>query len=308
MKAFVTDCGGSVRQLPTLLQWNIKRTDGDPCDSFSVQFPLSGGWEPILQRAVGFRGEWNGKTVFTGVVDDFELSLSHRGLLAELTGRGMAALLLDNQVRAAEYAGAQLQDILNRYVKPYGISGIQAETMPTVPRFVVETGYTCWQVLAGFCRHSAGIYPRFDENGTLILRKNSIGTARRFETGGCLSAQLIRDRYGAAAKQILVNTRTGEQHTAENSEFIRIGGKTVHVAGIAGNKIRAAWRNAEQRVEDSWRDSSILKLTVPECFAAAPGDRAEVRLPELGINGIFTVREAESLCDSTGRTCTVSLR
>ena len=34
----------------------------------------------------------------------------------------LAALLLDNQVRAAEYLSAQLADILKSYVLPYGVT------------------------------------------------------------------------------------------------------------------------------------------------------------------------------------------
>ena len=38
MIGMVTSCTGKQTLLPALLQWNIKRTDGEPCDSFSVQF------------------------------------------------------------------------------------------------------------------------------------------------------------------------------------------------------------------------------------------------------------------------------
>ena len=179
MTGYVTMCDGRRSALPALLQWDIKLTDGDPCDGFSVCFPYERALAQTLRGAVFFTAEEDGATVFTGVVDDYEITLDAKGLLAEMTGRGMAARLLDNQVRAAEYLSAQLADILKSYVLPYGVTKLRAVQMPAVERFVVETGYSCWQVLAGFCRHSADIFPRFLPDGTLVLEPETPGKTVR---------------------------------------------------------------------------------------------------------------------------------
>ena len=183
MTGYVTMCDGRRSALPALLQWDIKLTDGDPCDGFSVCFPYERALAQTLRGAVFFTAEEDGATVFTGVVDDYEITLDAKGLLAEMTGRGMAARLLDNQVRAAEYLSAQLADILKSYVLSYGVTKLRTVQMPAVERFVVETGYSCWQVLAGFCRHSADIFPRFLPDGTLVLvprrRERPCGCGRR---------------------------------------------------------------------------------------------------------------------------------
>ena len=170
MIGMVTSCTGEQTLLPALLQWNIKRTDGEPCDSFSVQFLCGKTTKELLEQATEFRATEKGRVVFTGIVDDFELRLGKEGAIAELTGRGMAARLMDMQTPAAEYVSAQLEDILNAYVRPCGITKIQADEMPPVRNFVVQTGATCYQALAGFCRHSAEIFPRFLADGTLVLR------------------------------------------------------------------------------------------------------------------------------------------
>ena len=112
MIGVVTSCKGKVTQLPALLQWSVKRTDFEPCDSFSVQFLCRKTTRKLLEEATEFRGYEAGKLVFTGVIDDFELRLGKEGALAEITGRGMAARLMDMQTPAAEYVSAQLEDIL----------------------------------------------------------------------------------------------------------------------------------------------------------------------------------------------------
>ena len=82
--------------------------------------------------------------------------------------------------------------------------------MPPVAQFVVQTGATCYQALAGFCRHSADIFPRFLADGTLVLRKNALG--KQVWLGDeILQAQYVRNRYGVAAKQRLDDARRDEK-------------------------------------------------------------------------------------------------
>ena len=132
MTGYVRTCDGRRLTLPALLQWSVRLTDGDPCDSFSVRFLYEAELSEALRKAVLFEAEELGRTAFTGVVDDYEIRMDKKGLLLEMTGRGLAALLLDNQVRAAEYVRAQLEDILSTYVRPYGIVNIRAAAMPPV--------------------------------------------------------------------------------------------------------------------------------------------------------------------------------
>ena len=144
MIGIVTDYAGKRTALPALLQWSVKRTDGEPCDSFSVQFACGKKTASQLEGGTEFQAVEAGKVVFTGIVDDFELRLGRDGALAEITGRGMAGRLMDMQVPAAEYVTAQLEDILNAYVRPCGITKIEAVEMPPVQQFVVQTGTTCY--------------------------------------------------------------------------------------------------------------------------------------------------------------------
>ena len=46
MTGYVTMCDGRRSALPALLQWDIKLTDGDPCDGFSVCFPYERALAP----------------------------------------------------------------------------------------------------------------------------------------------------------------------------------------------------------------------------------------------------------------------
>ena len=307
MTGVVISSTGAQTQLPALLQWSVKRTDGEPCDSFSVQFACGKKTKAVLEQAAEFRAYEKGKLVFTGIVDDFELRLGKDGALAELTGRGMAARLMDMQTPAAEFVSAQLEDILNAYVRSCGITKIEADAMGTVANFVVQTGATCYQALAGFCRHSAEIYPRFLADGTLVLKKEAPGKEILL-SGGILRAQYVRNRYGVAAKQVLINTRDGSTQEALYAAFQAVGGARVQYAGRTGDKIRATFRTARQRLDDTKRDEKLFYVTCAGSFLAEPLDRVRIAVPALGVSGTFTVQEVQSVCDETGLTCTLILR
>ena len=307
MIGVVTSCTGEVAQLPALLQWSVKRTDFEPCDSFSVQFLCRKTTRKLLEQATEFRGYEAGKIVFTGVIDDFELRLGKEGALAEITGRGMAARLMDMQTPAAEYVSAQLEDILGNYVRSCGITKIEADTMPAVSNFVVQTGATCYQALCGFCRHSAEIFPRFLADGTLVLKRQTPGRQLAL-SNALLQAQYVRNRYGVAAKQVLINTRDGSCEQAQYEAFAALGGTRVQYAGRTGDKIRAGFRTAQQRLDDTKRDERLLYVTYVGSFLAEPLDRVQVPIGALGIQETLTVQEVQSVCDETGATCTLLLR
>ena len=272
-------------------------------------FAFEAAWLPVLKQAVGFTAEDGGRTVFTGLVDDFAVKLDRRGALAEVSGRSMAAALMDNQVRAAEFVSAQLADILRLYVKPYGITRIDAAPMGQVANFAVETGYTCWQVLTGFCRHSADIFPRFAPDGTLVLRKNTNPRRVVIEPEQVRACSYVQNRYGAAARQVMVNTRTGQQQVAENAELRRLGIQCTHVSGMTGGgKLRATWRTAAQRLADSARELRQATVQLTGMADVSPGDAAELRLPGLGAAEELSVAAVVHCGGETGVFTTLELR
>lgn len=308
MTGYVETAGGGRQVLPPLLQWSVKHTDGDPCDSFSLKCCLEEGVPELLKTAKSFQAVQGGRRVFTGVVDDYELSIDERGKLVEVTGRGLAAVLLDNQVPAAEYQWAQIQDILNTYVRPYGIREMDLGPFAPVRQFVVETGYTCWQVLAGFCRHSAEVYPRFTPEGKLVLRQKTAGQTRHIHQAECIQIRKMESRYGRLSRQVLINTRNGSIQEAADGEFQAAGGQRESYKGMTGDKIRALWRNARQRLEDAKRDKLLVEVTVPGVFAAWPLDRVELDCDALDLTGSYLVQCAESMSDETGERCVLTLR
>ena len=95
---------------------------------------------------------------------------------------------------------------------------------------------------------------------------------------------------------------------ARYEAFEALGGTSVRYAGRTGDKIRASFRTAKQRLDDAKRDERLLYVTYPGSFLAEPLDKVTVLADALGIRGTFTVQEAQSVCDEMGTTCTLILR
>lgn len=308
MTGTVTGYDGATWALPPLLAWEIVRTDGAPCGSFRVQFAAVRGMAETLRRGMRISAFENSAAVFCGVVDEAEITLDGRGLTAELTGRDLSALLLDNETRAAEFQSVQLRDILARYVTPQGIDRVDADALPPVDGFSVGTGESCWRVLEGFCRHAAGVQPRFLADGTLRLRRKSGGRLLQLDTNKALELRFTARRYGVISRQTVVDLSRKTVQMVPNVSFLAQKGQCEKVVTQSGWSMQSSWRSAQQRIDDSQREAAMLNLALPGSFLAEPGDCLSINDRRLGLAGTFTVTSAVSRLDGGGLTTELTAR
>ena len=140
MTAYVTDVNQVNWTLPRLLACRLDYTAGTPCDSFWMRCVWDENNTTRPENWVSFTAEHEGRRVFTGVVDECEVSITNGGRLLEVSGRGMAALLLDNEALGQDYQTATQMDIIRDHVHPYGIAVVPGASLPAVSRFSVATG------------------------------------------------------------------------------------------------------------------------------------------------------------------------
>lgn len=160
---------GKAYTLPNPVAWRLDYGLGSPCDSFWVKTLWSVGQEETLAAGTRMQVFHDGALCFVGVVDECEVHWSEEGCVAELSGRGLQALLLDNQAEAADFGQATLGEILRRYVTPFGIRLAKPVSLPAAAGFSVGSGNSCWKVLYDFARYHGGATPRFTRTGQLAL-------------------------------------------------------------------------------------------------------------------------------------------
>lgn len=308
MTAILTTAGGEKWQMPALLEWEFLRTDGSSCDSARFTFLYEPKRVEVLKKATRFQLTEDSKTVLCGVVDEFTASVGPGGRLVTVTGRGMAALLMDNELRAAEYALLQKEDALNRFARDFGVVVGPSGSFPAVRNFAVGTGLTAWKALCGFCRHSKNARPRFTADGTLLPDGGTAGQWELTANSAFRSFTLRQYRYGVISRQLMLSARSGLQEDRENAAFKALGGSAVKVGMKQDKYTPAGWRNAAQCIEDSMEEAVLLTVTMAGRQEAEPGDRVAVYWSEQGVTGTYTLRSRRECYDGRERTCTLELK
>lgn len=303
MEGILRRAGGQVLDLPPFLSWRIEYTAGSPCDSFEAECPWEGVGREELEEAVEFTALWRGKQVFRGVVDEVRIHEGPFGRRMALAGRGMAALLLDNQAEGAEYGRATIEDILRDHVRPYGIETGQIAGLPAVEGFAVSRGSSEWQVLYQFARYHGNVMPRFDRQGRLVLAPwDDREVLVVDQTAPVTGMEYRMRRYGVLSEVLVQDRGRLEAERVENRSFLAQGGRRRQVLTMPERSNYLAMRyRGDFQIRRSQARQVEVELTAAEPFYAWPGELVRLERPELDCEGVYRVLEAEVWTDGTGQ-------
>ena len=300
MRGYIITAGGDMYELPELLRWRLIHAAGGEADAFEVCCAMEPEMRELMDMAVRFTAFQGGDRVFTGFVDQWEASLDGDGALLTVSGRGMAAILMDNEAESAQYSLCTPEDILREYVRPWGVESTVAAGLGNVRDFTVSAGMSQWDILRDFCRWAGGGEPRFTRSGRLLMGG---GAGDRLDVSGLgtVSAVLTERRYGVISQVRVLGRSNGLESTVLNSEFIARGGCAGRVVYVPNKTGYDAMRyTGEYQIEKSMEDAYVLELELGAPLEAFAGDSVYVSVPKLGVDGWFFVRESESWADDGG--------
>ena len=289
-------------RLPDAVEWRFQYGCGTPCDSFQLRCIWEG--ENAVQPAEWstFQALEGGEVKFTGVVDECETVRTSQGSYFEVSGRGMAARLLDNEALSQDYELAAPADILRDHVEPYGIQTEGGAALGPVSRFSVAAGSSEWAVLYEFARYHNGICPRFDREGRLILspwpdtREIALDDAVPVERLSCR----VR-RYGVLSQVVVRDRYQNRTETVENPAFQALGGHRRQVVTMPGKSQYQAMRYSGRfQLERSAAEQLWIQAEIPMLFFAQPGDLVRLERSNWGRNGRYRVMEAQVGQDESG--------
>ena len=302
MTGYVTDWQGVRWTLPNLLSWRLEYTAGVPCDSVWLRCTWDGDNATRPGDWVTFSAWHEGEQVFAGVVDECEVTVSGQGRVLELSGRGMAALLLDNEALGQDYGSATQADILRDHVTPYGIIAAPGASLPPVSRFSVAAGSSEWSVVYEFARYYGGVAPRFDRQGRLVLTGWSDSGERVVGDGTAVTALTCRARRYGVLSQVLVRDRwSGQVEAVDNADFLARGGRARRVITMPERSSYQAMRYTGQfQLDKSASQLQRLEITVAEPFAAWPGDLVRVGRTGWDWNGLYRAAQVTVGMDESG--------
>ena len=309
IRCWVTLGTGGQMELPTAVSWRFCYGTDTPCDSFFLRCLWERGQEKNLSAACRFFAEWEGERVFTGVVDEYAVLCGKDGLYLELSGRGMAALLLDNEVLPAEYQRATRADIVARHVSPYGVEAVGGEGLPAVAGFSVASGESEWSVVRRFACYYGGVVPRFDRMGRLVLDPPRDGREVLVGDADPVTGWEYREERHGVLSQVAVRRRTARgTQWASNPGFLAQGGCARRIVTVPNTTGSAAMRyTADYQLRAARRERVRMRLTVAGGFLAWPGDLVSVGLKGCGANGRYRAAQTEVACGTGGLTTTLVL-
>jgi len=303
MEWILTLWNGEEYRLPSPLYWRLEYGLGTPCDSFLLRCPYGGGEEEALAEATRLTARWEGAVVFRGVVDECQCCWDAEGGLLELSGRGLAALLLDNEAQGADFGTATLEEILRRYVTPFGISRGDNVRLPPVSGFSVQTGSSCWQVLYQFARYHGGVAPRLDPQGRLMLSPLPQTESNTVLDGSLPVLKRVwrYQRYGVLSKVRVVNRVTLAAQDVVDDDFQRIGGCASRVLTVPRRTGFQTMRYSGRfQLDKSKSRMKTISLTLGAPFVAFPGELLRVNLTGWQVSGLWRVTEAVVEMDQDG--------
>lgn len=310
LKAYIYDCIGGKWALPELVSWDFRYGFALPCDSFELEFLHREDMLEVLQRAVELEAVYKDETVFRGRVDEFELLADQNGARVKLCGRGMQALMLDNEAESADYFYCDLGFILEKHAKAVGIEKIAPSEGGSAVRFSVENGWSHWKAFSRFAEFCCGFRPRFAPDGTLVPDGEKGGRLLRLDGRTALISQSYReDRYGVISHAVVKRRYTNHEEVVENSEFIALGGCCSRIVNVPKSTMYDAMRHeGEYQIKKSMELYRSARLKIAECFGAFPGDTVEMSDSPLGISGRFMVYSAHCVGSAAGAYTEIEMR
>ena len=308
MEGYVLDIKGRQTALPVILSYRVRHGMGVPCDSFEITCVYEKEAEDALKSGCYFLALDREGVVFRGVLDEYEAEIGLSGKLLSVSGRGMAARLLDNECEAAVYGICTVDTILRNYVTPCGITQVSYGNLGSCWGYTVESGESCWTALYNFALYVGGIKPRFSRDGRLLLKKEE-GIRRRYgythisdfrhncRSYGKISEVTVKNYYGVTVSRV------------RDREFIDLGGSARRVLNMPRRPGYDKMRyTGEYQISRAKEDKDTYTITVPLAFGAFPGDEILLAMPEAGIrSGLFDVIETESRMDASGVSTVITM-
>ena len=294
--------------LPVLIKWDIEHTASVPCDSMTATCLYDPGMAEVLPKATRFTAGQDGAVMLRGVIDAYEITLSRQGLLVSIEGRGMAALLLDNESEALSYERALLSEILENHVTPYGIQ-VDRKQDVSGSGYAVSSGSSQWKALQGFTRRFGGFDPYFTPEGTLVTAPlwGSGRTLAVDDSTPVVSLRKREQRYGVISEMLIQDKVQRISHSVKNEAFLQAGGQRRHVLYMPRSTAGDRRYTGEYQIAQSALEQLEIEIELPFAFAAMPGDRVSLAVSRLGLSGVYEVVRARSRMDGEGERTELTL-
>lgn len=263
--------------------WERYEIDSDlltPADGWHVSLGMSGGKMPAdVVAGAPVKVLVGGELVMTGYVDEIDHSVSKTSHTFSMSGRDLAADLVDCSAPIFTAKLVSLKQAVAKIVSVFHIERyrIDADSTRTREKISIEPGDTAWDALVRVSEAN-GLWPWFDPDGTLVIGGPDYSTP--------IVATLILRLDGKGNNVLSLNKR----------ESMHGRYSKVTVYGQAPGTDAEQGKNA---LHGSWSDDGVTryrpKISVDhECDSPAVcRDRAHKLITDSRLNGLLLTAEVK---------------
>jgi prophage tail gpP-like protein len=291
--------------------WESYRIDSDlliPADDWQVSLGINRQPIPasVYEGAPAIVKIGN-DTVLSGLIDDIEEPVSKGEHSLSLSGRDYASVLVDCSAPIFVSRQVDLAEVVNKLVKPLGITKVRIDGKGVFEKVNVEPGETAWDVLS-HAAEANGLWPWFDPDGTLVIggadySSPVVADIIMTYSGKGNNAKLLT-RKRSIANRFSEITVLGQSHGTEISDGKNaILGKATDtslkvyrpriIIDSESDSQKIALQRARKLLADGRLESYTLTAVVrghritPAGKLWTPGQRIRVKSEPHGIDGIF---------------------
>ena len=271
-----------------------------PADSLSVTVPYS---DRLCKKADMLSAYSGDSRVFIGQIDEIISVRASGKHLLRFNARSLAARLLDNEAEPLVYANPSNQMMLDRHLKPFGITSCEEERHPLYDSLKIDKGMSHWQVLESYCAKRYGATPRIADTRAFLKGFRAQGEVI-FGSDGVrileMTDSLRRYKLISETRVRLKNTGGYDSRVVNDNPDAAALTRVRYVNAVADN---ISLDTARRIIEKGNRESRLVKIKCAGDLTDILGKSAVID----GEKGFLAVGLSYSLSDK-GEFTAVSLR
>ncbi|WP_434777697.1 phage baseplate assembly protein [Neisseria sp. Ec49-e6-T10] len=306
--------------------WSSYEIDSDlltPADGFQLVLGVPSGKTipDIITEGAKIEVRTGEDIILTGRIDDITTQTDKNGRRLTVRGRDGAAVLLDCSAPIFNAQNLSLQQILDKLVKPLGITKIRidADKTAVTNKVQIEPGERAWDALIKYAEAN-GVWPWFEPDGTLVVGgpdytlEPVADLVMRFDGSNNNIEKITVTR--SMARRYSEVTVLGQSHkgTSNIKATVKDDGVLVYrpltVTDGDIDSVAEAQKRARKIIADSRLDGLTVEVTVKgyrttEEILWTPGQRINLVSEPDGLEDVFFLMARTFSLSETGAPRTV---
>lgn len=259
-----------------------------PADSLKATFLIDEPekWKKEICDIEVFLDE---KKIFEGGCDRQVVSLGEKGCILTVWARSKAAVLLDNEAIAQEYAQVSLDEMFDRHIKPYGFINDLGVTGRT-GAYRVGKGMSEWEAFSKFCRRVVKRTPYIHGKEVAFLthgRGTKVISPQKYPIRK-VSNVICRDKI---ISEVLIRDKGGQYRTKVQNK--KAGSLKIcrRRCLIPSPEWALTVEDAHLKMKQSMEGRNFWEVELCGLFDWEVGTEAVLTMPKLYLKGNIVSRE-----------------